>query len=75
MFSINIKSHFLLAKAFLPSMKESAFGRFITAASVQSLLGASGSSAYVASKHAALGLMKTLAAEYGQFGITAKSER
>lgn len=69
-FNINVKIHFLLAKAFLPNMKKNNYGRIINIASVQGFLGAPNSSAYVASKHASLGLMKTIAAEWGLFGIT-----
>lgn len=72
-FNINVKSHFLFAKAFLPIMKKNNFGRIITIASVQGFLGAVCSSAYSASKHAATGLIKTLAAEWGCFGITSNA--
>lgn len=69
-FNINVKAQFLLAKAFLPNMRKNNYGKIINIASVQGFLGAPNSSVYVASKHAALGLMKTLAAEWGSFGIT-----
>lgn len=72
-FNVNIKSHFLFAKAFLPDMKKHNYGRIINIASVQGFLGAQYSSVYVASKHASLGLMKTIAAEWGAFGITCNS--
>ena len=72
-FNINVKSQFLLMKAFLPEMKKNKYGRIVNIASVQGFLGANKSSAYVASKHAALGLMKTVAVEAGEYGITFNS--
>ena len=69
-FSINLKSSFLILKEILPFMKKNHFGRIVFLASSQSLVGAKNSVAYSSSKHAVLGLMKSLADEWGEFGIT-----
>ncbi|OGT36656.1 MAG: hypothetical protein A3F12_00010 [Gammaproteobacteria bacterium RIFCSPHIGHO2_12_FULL_38_14] len=72
-FNINVKSHFLFSKNFLPYMKKKHYGRIVSIVSVQGFLGAPLSSAYVSSKHAALGLMKTIASEWGMYGITSNA--
>jgi NAD(P)-dependent dehydrogenase (short-subunit alcohol dehydrogenase family) len=48
-------------------------GRVVFIASSLSVVGASGSAAYSASKHALIGLTKSLASEWGEFGITVNS--
>lgn len=72
-FDINVKSLFLITKGILPIMKNEGFGRIIAISSIQSLFGSSGSAAYVSSKHALNGLIKTIAVEFGQFGISANA--
>ena len=69
-FQVNLKSSFLLCKDILPLMKKSGFGRVINISSVQGLFGAESSSTYASSKHALLGFTRSVAAEWGQFGIT-----
>ena len=44
-------------------------GKIINTCSVQSWKGGSGDAAYVASKHAVVGMSKNAALEYGQHGI------
>jgi len=66
----NLTSAFSLSKRLLPRMKAEGFGRVVFIASVQGLVGARLSSAYVASKHGLVGLSRALAAEWGEFGIT-----
>jgi 3-oxoacyl-[acyl-carrier protein] reductase len=72
-FLVNLKSSFLILKEILPYMKKNNFGRIVFIASSQSLVGAKNSVAYSSSKHAVLGLMKSLADEWGEFGITCNS--
>lgn len=72
-FSVNLKSSFLILKEILPYMKKNHFGRIVFLASSQSLVGAKNSVAYSSSKHAVLGLMKSLADEWGEFGITSNA--
>ncbi|MBO9608743.1 MAG: SDR family oxidoreductase [Paenibacillaceae bacterium] len=66
----NLRSVFLFARRLLPSMKERGFGRIVNIASIQGLLGSAHSSTYVASKHGMIGYTKTIAAEWGPYGIT-----
>jgi len=66
----NVKSVFLFTRNLLPKMKHAGYGRIINVASIQGLLGSSYSSTYVASKHAMIGYTKTIAAEWGKYGIT-----
>lgn len=70
-FSINVDSLFLLTRTLIPSFKQKKYGKIIAISSIQGNLGSYGSSAYVSSKHALNGLVKTIATEYGQYGITA----
>ena len=67
---INLNSAFYLSKAVWPGMKKNKFGRIINIASAHGLVASEFKSAYVASKHAIVGLTKTLALEGAPFGIT-----
>ncbi len=69
-FGVNIKSVYLFAHNLLPKMKNMGFGRIVNTSSIQGLYGSPGSSSYVATKHAVIGYTKTIAAEWGQYGIT-----
>lgn len=69
-FGVNIKSVYLFAHNLLPKMKELGFGRIVNTSSIQGLYGSPGSSSYVATKHAVIGYTRTIAAEWGQYGIT-----
>lgn len=68
--AINIRGPFMLCRAVLPGMAARRFGRIVNIASVQGLRGAPRSSTYVASKHALVGLSRSLALEWGDRGIT-----
>lgn len=70
-FDTNVKSCFLFCRQLLPYMKEQGFGRIINISSVYGHLGGLGSSTYAASKHALIGYTKSIAVEWGNFGITA----
>lgn len=69
-FNVNIKSAYLILKYLLPNWKQKRFGRFVAIASSLSLVGARFSVPYSASKHALVGLVRSLADEWGEFGIT-----
>jgi 3-hydroxybutyrate dehydrogenase len=56
--------------AVLPQMKESSWGRIVNIASTAGLTGYRYVSAYVAAKHAVVGLTKALALELAKTGIT-----
>jgi 3-hydroxybutyrate dehydrogenase len=69
--SLLLTSPFLLAKHAWPALKQSQAGRFIAIASVHGLVASPYKAAYVSAKHGVLGLIKTLALEGAQAGITA----
>jgi 3-hydroxybutyrate dehydrogenase len=66
-----LTSPFVLAKHAWPALAESDAGRFIAIASAHGLVASPFKSAYVAAKHGVLGLVKTLALEGADQGITA----
>jgi 3-oxoacyl-[acyl-carrier protein] reductase len=66
----NLKSIFNLCKILVPQMKDQSYGRIVNIASVQGYLGAAHSSTYVASKHGVIGYTRSIAAEWGAYGIT-----
>jgi NAD(P)-dependent dehydrogenase (short-subunit alcohol dehydrogenase family) len=69
--NINLKGAWLTMKAALPAMIERRRGRVIAVASTAGLRGGADISHYVASKHGLVGLIRSLAMEVGQYGITA----
>ncbi len=69
-FQTNIDSAFYFTRALLPHMKKAGFGRIINISSVQGLFGGALSSTYAATKHALLGYTKSVATEWGAYGIT-----
>jgi 3-hydroxybutyrate dehydrogenase len=71
MISLLLTSPFLLARAAWPSLRESGDGRFIAIASVHGLVASPFKSAYVSAKHGVLGLVRTLALEGADQGVTA----
>ena len=66
---VNLKGIFLGLKYVLRVMVEQQSGRIINCSSISGLRGASGHAAYVASKHAVIGLTKVAAAEVGRQSI------
>ena len=71
MIALLLTSPFLLARAAWPALRESGDGRFVAVASVHGLVASPFKSAYVAAKHGLLGLVKTLALEGADQGVTA----
>lgn len=67
-FAVNVDGAFHVMQAFLPAMKQGG-GHVIAIASTAALQGARFTSAYTASKHALLGLMRALAEEMKDTGI------
>lgn len=72
-YEVNATGVFLAARAVLPGMRERGSGRIIAIASVASHRGSRYTGAYTASKHAVLGLMRSLAVEVAGTAITANS--
>ncbi len=66
-----LTSPFLLARAAWPALRESGAGRFVAIASAHALVASPFKAAYVSAKHGVLGLIKTLALEGAEHGITA----
>lgn len=66
-----LTSPFLLAKHAWGALRESGDGRFVAVASVHGLVASPFKAGYVAAKHGVLGLVKTLALEGAEHGITA----
>jgi 3-hydroxybutyrate dehydrogenase len=69
--AVLLTSPFLLAKYSWPALKDSGAGRFVAIASAHGLVASPFKVAYVSAKHGVLGLVKTLALEGAQDGITA----
>jgi 3-hydroxybutyrate dehydrogenase len=71
--SLLLTSPFVLAKHAWPALRESGVGRFIAIASVHGLVASPYKAAYVSAKHGVLGLIKTLALEGAEHGISASA--
>jgi NAD(P)-dependent dehydrogenase (short-subunit alcohol dehydrogenase family) len=67
-FAVNVDGAFYMTRAFLPAMLPLG-GHIISIASTAALEGFRFTAAYTASKHALLGMMRALAAEYKQSGV------
>jgi len=65
----NLYGHVNAVKALLPHWQQRGKGTYVLVGSIQSLLSAPYQSAYVTSKHAALGLVDTLGDEFAGTGI------
>jgi NAD(P)-dependent dehydrogenase (short-subunit alcohol dehydrogenase family) len=68
--AVNLTAPFLLVRACLPGMYERGFGRILNVASVAGKIGLKYGAAYSASKHALVGLTRSIAAECGRKGVT-----
>jgi 3-hydroxybutyrate dehydrogenase len=66
-----LSSPFYLAKHAWPALREADSGRFIAIASVHGLVASPYKAAYVSAKHGVMGLIKTLALEGADDGISA----
>jgi len=68
-FAVNLLGPMMLSQAVIPHMQAAGGGRIINIGSTGSLGAEPGFGAYTAMKHGAVGLAKTLAAEFGPDGI------
>ena len=66
---INLSGVFYGMRAQIPAMVAAGGGSIVNIASILSLVGFAGSSAYVSTKHALLGLTRSAALEYGAQGV------
>ncbi len=66
---VNLKGMFAFCRAFLPAMAARRGGSVVNLASVSGMVGWGGSSAYCATKGAAIALTRALATEYAPSGV------
>jgi NAD(P)-dependent dehydrogenase (short-subunit alcohol dehydrogenase family) len=70
---VNATGAFLCTRAVLGGMIERGDGRIVTVASTAGVVGARYTAAYTAAKHAAVGLMRAVAAEVAGTGVTSNA--
>ena len=68
--SLNLTAPFLLVQQCLPHMMNQKWGRIVNISSIYGLRGIERRLPYTVSKHGLSGLTKTVAREYGEYGIT-----
>ena len=68
--AINVTAPFRIARAILPEMTKSGWGRVVHVSSNAGLTGYAYTAAYCASKHALVGLTRALAVEVAKTGVT-----
>ncbi|MFA7585416.1 MAG: SDR family NAD(P)-dependent oxidoreductase [Novosphingobium sp.] len=68
---VNVTAVFRLIRDAVPALKQSRAGRIVTIGSTMARFGDAGLVAYGTSKHAVLGMTRSVACELGPFGITA----
>ena len=68
--AVNLTGTYLCSRQAIPDMLQCGFGRIVNVASIAGLRGAAYICAYVASKHAVIGLTRSLALEYATRNIT-----
>lgn len=67
--AINLSGVFHSLRAELPHMVRQGGGAIVNMSSICGMIGQAGTAAYVATKHAVIGLTKTVALEYGAQGV------
>lgn len=73
MVGVNLEGVWRLAQAAAPAMLHRGRGRFVAVSSAGGVLGLPRLAAYSAAKHGVIGLVRSLAAEFGEYGITANA--
>lgn len=68
--AVNLTGTYLCTRQAVPDMLQAGFGRIVNVASIAGLRGGAYISAYVASKHAVIGLTRSLALEFANKNIT-----
>jgi NAD(P)-dependent dehydrogenase (short-subunit alcohol dehydrogenase family) len=68
--AVNVNGTYLCTRHAVPDMLQAGFGRIVNVASIAGLRGGAYISAYVASKHAVIGLTRSLALEFATKNIT-----
>jgi 3-oxoacyl-[acyl-carrier protein] reductase len=72
-YRINLRGAFLLSKAVLPHMLKQRYGRVLHVASIAGKEGNAGMTAYSATKAGLIGMVKSMAKDYVEHGITINS--
>jgi NAD(P)-dependent dehydrogenase (short-subunit alcohol dehydrogenase family) len=67
--AVNLKHQFFCAQAVIPDMKSLGKGAIINLGSISWIIGQGGMAGYTASKSAVLGLTRSLARDFGPYGI------
>jgi D-xylose 1-dehydrogenase len=67
--AVNLKHQFFCAQAVIPDMKAAGKGSIINLGSISWIIGQGGMAGYTASKSAVLGLTRSLARDFGAYGI------
>ena len=67
--AVNLKHQFFCAQAVIPGMKSLGKGAIINLGSISWIIGQGGMAGYTASKSAVLGLTRSLARDFGAYGI------
>jgi NAD(P)-dependent dehydrogenase (short-subunit alcohol dehydrogenase family) len=67
--AVNLKHQFFCAQAVLPDMKTAGKGVIVNLGSISWMIGQGGMAGYSAAKSAVLGLTRSLARDYGPYGI------
>ena len=67
--AVNLKHQFFAAQAVLPDMKATGKGAIVNMGSTSWVIGQGGMAGYTASKSAILGLTRSLARDFGEFGV------
>jgi len=70
MLDLNLTAPFRCLRRALPAMTSAGYGRVVVIASVAGKVGSARISAYTASKHGVIGLVRTAAAEVARAGVT-----
>jgi NAD(P)-dependent dehydrogenase (short-subunit alcohol dehydrogenase family) len=70
---VNLDGPFHLSRLVLPGMIQRRFGRIVYTSSTAGLIAEPAGSAYTSSKHALLGLMRSVAVDGGAYGVTSNA--
>ena len=73
MIGVNLEGVWRLAHAAAPALVRRGWGRFVAISSAGGMLGLPRLAAYSAAKHGVIGLVRSLATELGEYGITANT--
>ena len=68
--NVNFISFFKIIKFLLPHMIEKKWGKVVSVSSTGGMRGDKGTLLYTSSKHASLGMIKSMSREYGKYNIT-----